>query len=533
MVDRTPIAGSMVRLRLQQAVTEADARLQHTRNAHDELGRRLQQLLARRNESFSELARAQLPALTEPNITNVCETARTRIVAAYQRHEQVRRTVSERLATLEQTIVGIDQEVVRLQQELSALGLQRSTLERQVAQQLAADLDFQTTSHAALAAETALKRNEERLRELQQEAQAKLPAYNRSTLFQYLYRRGYRRSSQAAATLTGRLDRWVARLIDFDSAVRSYDFLRLTPPRMLEELQRRQSEFDQIMAKLESIRDAAGDACGLDRVVAEVTQRTEQRNALAAQIERHRSDTKALRAEQQQLEAGQGRFHVEALQALQQILSETRTEILEHSARQSPTDADDRVVAEIAALTADLARLRPQAEASDSAVREAETLREEVVVALRRFDDNAWSAANTSFDASLDLDGLTRGLTSGQITRHEVSQRLQRAVRVEPSAMEQSAQAALAIAMAPETRVLAGALLEVAGAVLASSATRSVQRRSASSASGPSFHDWSPPVSHSPPASTWSAPSPPSAPAAPTSSGGDAGGGRFTSGDGF
>jgi chromosome segregation ATPase len=277
------------------------------------------------------------------------------------------------------------------------------------------------------------------------------------------------------------LDRWVARLIDYDRAIRSYEFLKLTPPRMAAELQRRQEEFSRLMATVEGLRDRVSQELGLDRVNEELRGHADQKQALIDQIGRQQAEIAALRAEHQQLEAGLGRFHEEALQQLQQILSDTRQEVLDREAERTTTRADDQLVAELAAMTADLQRLRPEAEACDRQLQAAEAVREEMVVALRRFDDNSWSRPDVSFQSTLDLEGLVRGLSTGSLNRHEASQRLQRTVQIEKSVMEQTAEGALAVAMAPETRVLAQALLEVAGAVLQASATRSVQRRSSSS----------------------------------------------------
>jgi hypothetical protein len=482
MASSLPLAGTEVLHRLQLALEDAERRVQRAHAEHDTLGRQLKDALTRRSERFQDLARAQLPALAPPHLAELCETARARVMAVYERHALARDQVDQQLAGMAQIIATAEATWRGTQTQVDELTQQRTQIEQQIAQRLADDPEFRSASEAALAAEQELQRNEERFHELQQESQAKLPAFERSSLFQYLYRRGYRQSAIVGRTLTGQLDRWVAGLIDYPKAVRSYEFLRLTPPRMQQELQLRQRRFDEMMDAVEAARDKAADEAGLRPLVDRLTKLEAETQQQHAQWQQLHQQQQALREESQLMAAGLGRFHTEALNQLKDILSQTQSEVLEQTARRTSTVADDRLVAEIVGLTEDLNRMQPRVLANDQQQQAAETSREEIASTIRRFKSNEWAIPAASFQASLNVDELVAGLLSGQVDRNQASQRLQRSVRIEPSAWERTAETTIQVLTSPQSRVLADALVQVAGTVLQASVSRSMERRTGSHA---------------------------------------------------
>ena len=91
--------------------------------------------------------------------------------------------------------------------------------------------------------------------EIRAEAQEKLPSYDKNRLFRYLLDRDYGKPEYKKKGWTRRLDRWVAKLIDYQGARRSYDFLRVTPELMAAEVARRREQFNVLMEQVERIED--------------------------------------------------------------------------------------------------------------------------------------------------------------------------------------------------------------------------------------------------------------------------------------
>ena len=126
---------------------------------------------------------------------------------------------------------------------------EREKLEQVVSERLHGSDEFKRLSEQALTAETELERNEDRVADIKAEAEKKLPSYDHSRLFKYLYDAGYGTPAYKGKGLTRRLDGWVARMIDYPSARRGYDFLRVTPELMAQEVTRRRDKFNELMQR--------------------------------------------------------------------------------------------------------------------------------------------------------------------------------------------------------------------------------------------------------------------------------------------
>lgn len=107
----------------------------------------------------------------------------------------------------------------------SVFGNAVSAAERDEAAGLAVPDD--TAERAAMAA-----RADAQAEEAERERAEKRGAYEADPLFLYLWRRGYGTSAYQGRGFVRRMDRWVARLIDFEAARANYHVLTTLPDRL-------------------------------------------------------------------------------------------------------------------------------------------------------------------------------------------------------------------------------------------------------------------------------------------------------------
>ena len=89
------------------------------------------------------------------------------------------------------------------------LARQRDQLQEEVADRLKQMPVYEQLTNEAARAEQRLTSNEERMEQLHAEAAEKLPSYDNSRLFSYLYDRKFGTVDYRYRGLTRRLDRWL------------------------------------------------------------------------------------------------------------------------------------------------------------------------------------------------------------------------------------------------------------------------------------------------------------------------------------
>lgn len=449
------------------------------RVAADELGTELAQLeaqrqatLTRRTDALWQLARLYLPALDEQSVAKVFAEAQAEMRAVRARQQQEAATRREQLAALTRTLATREADLATVTTKLEAQVHQRTELEARVAEILRADAAFAALATRTAESEQRLHRDEERSAEMQREAKAKLPAFERSRLFQYLVKREYGTSAYAGRGLTSRLDRWVAGLVDYTPSKRSFDFLRVTPELVAQEVERRREEFEPLLAQVQAREAEVAASVGLDKVLAAGDQLGTERDAIVAAMTELQSEHRRASEDLARLEATDGPHYADALGRLRTMLERMETDALERRARATADTQDDALVAAIATA-------RRESEAQDAQARELGARRvaaDQHAVDLdrlvRRFREANFDSERSRLDG-LDLDSEIVRMRAGSGSLDEVWGKVRERQRFAHAA---TAQVDGSDALGSTGRVLLEVMGHVVGAALRSSATRSVFR---------------------------------------------------------
>ena len=157
--------------------------------------------------------------------------------------------------------------------------------------------------------------------EIKKEAAEKLPSFEKSRLFKYLHERAYGTAEYKKKGLTKSLDHWVAKMINYPRAHRSYDFLRITPELVAQEVTRRRDQFNGLMEQVEAIEDRYADEAGLTTVMREGQEVGDRRDRLVASIADQQGLTDKHRQELSALEGSQNEYYLQAVNCLKEFLS--------------------------------------------------------------------------------------------------------------------------------------------------------------------------------------------------------------------
>jgi hypothetical protein len=474
------------------------------------------ELLDLRGKALLDLAEHFLPTISRPAIAATFEGIRADLLAILARKEKRQKELEAENSTCTEDTHHREAEIDDVTKRLNVKVAERERLEVQVADVLKQNADFQERSKLAIQAEERLHQNEQRVTQMQQEAAEKLPHYEQSRLFRYLYERGYGTPEYNCRGLILELDRWVARSIRFNEARAGYDFLKKTPELVAAEVDRRRTQFNELMHQVEAIEHAESDKAGLTAVLKEGEELGDRRDALVQELEQLRQKAQRLKDEMSGLDQQQNAFYKEALERFSSFLGKTRMALLEQRARQSPEPDDDAIVSQIGALDRQLDELKPRLASLADHRRAADRVREGFDQIVRRYRRSNFDSRRSFFDDRLKPRRSLEAFRSGEIDAESLWSALRSSQQFRPHWVETTTGSAGDMMASPTGRVILGAFFDLANQAMRDAAVRGVQRRNEFPFPGPmSF-----PMPRSMPM-----PSPRSAP--PPSEG------SFTSGAGF
>jgi len=464
-------SGQAILGRLRKA--QEDARADAARLARDALNaeRELKDALEEKGKAVLDLAKHYLPELSRERVDATFTQVRDELATVVDRKERARAELEGRRDRFDESLRSFQQQLDEAVRQLDNTARQIEAAEKEIAHTLATDAEFQRLSQQALAAEHELQQNEERAEQIQREAEAKLPAYRESRLFQYLYQRGFATPTYQHRGVIRGMDRWVANLIDFRRARQSYEFLQKTPELVNREITRRREEFESLMNRIEEIERRVHEESPLAELERRAAELRKDRERLDKQLTRETELRETVECDLQRLES-EGRFYEEALGRFRTFLSDTETAVLTQRAEESPERVDDEFVSRIAWQNQRIDSLRADVEKLQSQTRHAKEQSDGLSHVVRRFRQMEFDGPLSHFEADLDLDGCLERYRNGILSRDELLD-LIRDRRVGRAGGE----------IAPDDyvpstgRVLLQALGEIAGAAFEGSVRRSVGRR--------------------------------------------------------
>ena len=477
-----PIAGVLIYHQLQEALDQSRSAAAGEKRAVDLLDEQLNDLVARKGAALLELARYYLPEFSRDSIEATFAEIRSALLEVLGRKERTQSELTARARRFVETVQALDEKLDAVTEQLNEHVRRREELEIQVASRLKDDTEFQKLSRESAQMEARLQQNEARVQELQASAKEKLPPYEQSSLFQYLYRSGYATSEYKATGLIKSLDKWVAKLIDFPKARNGYEFLRTMPKLMADEVAKRQAEFRSLMEKIEAIEYRHSDDVGLTVVLEEGRKFGAKRDEVVSTLEMTRGEQEAVDTELLQLDQKQEKFYEEAIKKFEQFLSQTETGVLQNRAERTPDPRDDEIVARIADLTAQIERLRPQIAQAALGRKRADELAGGMDLVVNRFRQNNFDSERSSFSEALNTRAELSRYLQGLTKPEELWQMIRRQQQFEPTWAEtvsvQGAQVVMEALNNPAlSRVLVNATAQVVDAALNSMAQNGIERR--------------------------------------------------------
>ncbi|TWU01921.1 hypothetical protein [Neorhodopirellula pilleata] len=468
-----PIPGPHVHQQLISAYHQTAAKLERIRGELGQIEVQREKLEDDREHTLTKLATYYLPDLTPESIQETWAEIRPTMREILLRKQNRVREYEADLQDQNRIRSHLEDELVRLNTRLDEAEKQQQEIADQVEKALRENPQFIELSQHASMAEAALERAEANLDEISQDAARKLPAYQSCRLFNYLLDRHYGTPKYEHKGVNRRMDRWIAKLVDYPQSKRNYDYLTTTPATMRTVIAEDRLALDTVLDELDRHRDEAAQQCGLLSQIQTAESLRQERESIVTQLDQASRQCETTQSELTRLEAPQCEFHAEAISVFRNMLAQSTSDDLRQEARRTPEITDDQIVASLRGIETEMTRTDRTTDECDERLRLGQEVYEAVGRLTQRFRASGYDRGNCQFSESLDVAGFVdRARNAADI--EDLWQSIRRLQSWGPTTMDKIT----SVATHPMTQVMINAMAHAAAGAMSDHARRAGQRGS-------------------------------------------------------
>lgn len=467
-----PVPGTEIVRRIADFAASINGSEKDARARAMEVSTEIEKLLADQTDAFRELAQHYLPRLDDDVERDGWLEMRGVLRDIMLRRDDARRQLETRLQNALTQLASAELQWKQLSELFSAATLKAEELAGLLTQKLISDPDLQRLSREAAEGQAKLEQATANLGDVEAEAKTKLPPYEHSRLFQYLWDSDYDTERYQRRGMSRRIDRWLSRLIDYPGAAASYRFLTSAPKMMRQVIAEQERAVAARVEEVQSRQSAAADSLGLPDVQASVSRlKVEVERAFAA-MDAAQKLSVTLKHEQAQLDSPDSIFYRDALTSFQNLLQKTERSIVAARAVNTPELQDDQVVARLRHIDQVVGQKKSQLDQHYAAAEAAEKRTARVNDLLSRCRRAQFGDPKRIFEDSYDLNARLNDLANGVVSGEAMYQEMYRIQRMDSPIADQAS----AAINGPMGQILINTMAQAAGAALGVYAARAGQQ---------------------------------------------------------
>lgn len=361
------------------------------------------------------LARVRLREIESGELADALDDTGRRVQELLAQRDEAQGALGGKLAAAQEVLAQLERERAAQHDVVAEAEKAVDEAEAVAQQRLAADAAYKARLEAAENADKMAQVAEQKAQAAQVDRVEKGRPYEADKLFAYLWGRGYGTAQYRAFGFPRLLDRWVARVADYEPLRRNYWMLSELPARFDEHAKRMRAAADDAIGAVRALEADAAAAAG---VPAREQARDAAEEALAAidkKIEESEAAIAALVDERGRFASGQDEYSLRCTELLSETFRREKMKTLREQATRTPGPEDDAAVDQLTAIRAELPRLEQEAaryNALHDTQRERTAKLEEV---RKRFKEQRFDAVSSEFVNGALIAALFSQLLGGAL----------------------------------------------------------------------------------------------------------------------
>jgi hypothetical protein len=280
---------------------------------------------------------------------------------------------------------------------------------------LAADERYRAAMASAEASDRVADLAEDKAKAARKDREEKGKPYEADPLFSYLWLRGFGTPAYVGVGMARVLDRWVARVANFEPLRRDYWMLTELPARFDEHAKRMRMLSDDDLAAVHALEKAAAEAAQVPQREDALGDAAEALAAIDAKIEEHEAAIDALVEKRAAFAAGDDELSRRCNEIVRDSLRGETMRSLRERATSTTTPDDDAAVDQLTVVRADLPRVEEEAKR----LRELHETNRDRAAKLeeirKRFKESRYDAVSSEFVNGALIAMLLTQLLSGAL----------------------------------------------------------------------------------------------------------------------
>jgi hypothetical protein len=373
-------------------------------------------------DSFKGLALIRLDALMRNEVVGDLDAAERRALDLLRTHKAKLDQLLIRHGGAQSAVVAAEADHRAKTAAVEAAGEPIKTMQTEVASKLASDTGWTAQQARVTDAANIAKAADDKAKQSESDLGEKRKPYEADPLFMYLWKRKFATADYKAGNFARTIDRWVARLVGYDTARPNYTLLNEIPVRLREHATDLAKRVEDEDGRLEQIERAALMDAGILGLETKLATAQADLKAATEALAKAQASLASLDQERTKLlDEGDRRAHDEALAVLSQSIAREDLQTMYREARTTRTTDDDRLVQQIeltqnaiAKAEAEVGKIRDEAREIARRRSELEGVRDKV---RAKNYDGPWGqfqVNNNDMLAEL-IGGIVRGAIQGAV----------------------------------------------------------------------------------------------------------------------
>jgi hypothetical protein len=364
---------------------------------------------------LSVLAKIRLREIENGELAESLDETGKRVQELLAKRGDAQAAVGVDLAAAQDVLAKLEQERAAQHAVVDAAEKEVGAAEAAAQKNLEADAAYGAQLDKAHASDRIARTSDEKAQAARKDRTEKGRPYETDPLFAYLWSRGFGTSRYRAGSLARMLDRWVARVDDFEPLRQNYWMLNELPARFDEHAKRMRASADEEIAAVRALESAAAGAAGVPERRRTLGAAADALAALDKKIADQEAAVRALVDKRASFAAGQDDISRECTQLLSDTLRGEQMRTLRERASRTPTPEDDAAVDQLTVIRTELPRLQDEA-SRYRALHDAHGDRTEKLEEIRkRFKEQRFDAVSSEFVNGALIAALLGQLLSGTL----------------------------------------------------------------------------------------------------------------------
>jgi chromosome segregation ATPase len=287
--------------------------------------------------------------------------------------------------------------------------------EAEAQKRLAEDDNYRAQLEKARASDGVADLAEEKAQAARNDRVEKGKPYEADPLFKYLWARGFGTSEYRAGAFTRLLDRWVARVCDYEPLRRDYWLLSELPARFDEHSTRMRALANEDVTAVQALELKAAEEAGVPKRANALEQSQQELVDADKRVEESDADLDALVEKRASFASGEDDLSRRCAALLSDTFRGEKMKTLRERANRTATRDDDQAVDELTAVRAEIPRLEDEVlryKTLHETHRERTTRLEEI---RKRFKEHRFDAVSSEFANSALVTTLLAQLLAGSL----------------------------------------------------------------------------------------------------------------------